>query len=80
MMRHEAALIVTSAVAVGTVAALPSLIGMSYAIRHSVLPTVPPLTFAGIVIAAAAIAWPAVMLPTRLALRAPAAEAINRPE
>lgn len=80
MMRQEAALIVACAVAVGTAAALPSLIGMSYAIRHSVLPSVPPLVYLGIVVAAAAIAWPAVMLPTRLALRTPAAEAINRPE
>ncbi|NED58036.1 hypothetical protein G3I24_44995, partial [Micromonospora aurantiaca] len=77
---QEAALIVACAVAVGTAAALPSLIGMSYAIRHSVLPSVPPLVYLGIVVAAAAIAWPAVMLPTRLALRTPAAEAINRPE
>ncbi|QKW33328.1 ABC transporter permease [Actinomadura sp. NAK00032] len=80
MMRHEAALIVSCAVVVGTVAALPSLIGMSYAIRHSVIPTVPPLVYLGIVLAAAAIAWPAVMLPTRLALRPPPAEAMASPE
>lgn len=74
MMRQEAALIVVCAVIVGTLAALPSLIGMSYAIRHSVFPAIPPLTYLGIVIAAAAIAWPAVMLPTRLALRPPAVQ------
>ncbi|MEV4897850.1 ABC transporter permease, partial [Nonomuraea sp. NPDC055795] len=80
MMRQEAGLIVLCAVTVGTIAALPSLIGMSYAIRHSVFPSIPPLTYLGIVIAAAVIAWPAVMLPARLALRTPAVEAIAGPE
>ncbi|MEU9703751.1 FtsX-like permease family protein [Streptomyces sp. NPDC047981] len=80
MMRKEAGIIVLSAVVVGTIAALPSLIGMSYAIRHSVFPTVPPLMYLGIVLAAAAIAWPAVMLPARLALRPPAVDAIARTE
>ncbi|MET9343185.1 ABC transporter permease [Nonomuraea sp. NPDC003804] len=76
MMRQEAGIIVICAVVVGTIAALPSLIGISYAIRHSVFPSVPPLIYIGIVIVAAMIAWPAVMLPTRLALRPPAVEAI----
>ncbi|MFF9850149.1 ABC transporter permease [Streptomyces litmocidini] len=80
MMRQEAGIIVLSAVVVGTIAALPSLIGMSYAIRHSVFPSIPPLLYLGIVAAAAAIAWPAVMLPARLALRPPAVEAIAQPE
>ncbi|MFE2559921.1 ABC transporter permease [Streptomyces sp. NPDC059352] len=80
MMRQEAGIIVVCAVVVGTIAALPSLIGMSYAIRHSVFPSVPPLMYLGIVIAAAVIAWPAVMLPARLALRPPAVEAVSRPE
>ncbi|MEU9853528.1 ABC transporter permease [Streptomyces sp. NPDC047974] len=80
MMRREAGIIVLSAVAVGTLAALPSLIGMSYAIRESVFPSIPPLMYLGIVTAAAAIAWPAVMLPARLALRPPATEAVARPE
>ncbi|MFD1937352.1 FtsX-like permease family protein [Nonomuraea mangrovi] len=80
MMRQETGIIVICAVVVGTIAALPSLIGMSYAIRHSVFPSVPPLIYIGIVIVAAVIAWPAVMLPTRLALRPPAVEAIARPE
>ncbi|MFI6390040.1 ABC transporter permease [Nonomuraea sp. NPDC050540] len=80
MMRQEAALIVVCAVTVGTIAALPSLIGMSYAMRHSVFPSIPPLTYLGIVIAAAVIAWPAVMLPARLALRPPAVEAFAGPE
>ncbi|ACZ87286.1 ABC transporter permease [Streptosporangium roseum] len=80
MMRQEAGLIVLCAVVVGTIAALPSLIGMSYAIRHSVFPSIPPLAYLGIVLAAAVIAWPAVMLPARIALRPPAVEAITRPE
>ncbi|MBD0693805.1 lipoprotein ABC transporter permease [Streptomyces sp. CBMA123] len=80
MMRQEAAIIVLCAIVVGTIAALPSLIGMSYAIRHSVFPSIPPLIYLGIVVAAAAIAWPAVMLPARLALRPAAVEAIARPE
>jgi putative ABC transport system permease protein len=80
MMRKEAGLIVICAVVVGSLAALPSLIGMSYAIRHSVFPSIPPLTYLGIVLVAALIAWPAVMLPARLALRPPAVEAIARPE
>ncbi|MFI0165620.1 ABC transporter permease [Streptomyces sp. NPDC017095] len=80
MMRQEAGIIVLCAVVVGTLAALPALIGMSYAIRHSVFPSIPPLMYLGIVVAAAVIAWPAVMLPARLALRPPAVEAIARPE
>lgn len=80
MMRKEAGIIVLCAVVVGTIAALPSLIGMSYALRHSVFPSIPPMTYLGIVIAAAVIAWPAVILPARLALRPPAVEAIARPE
>ncbi|MGW4891957.1 FtsX-like permease family protein [Kitasatospora sp. NPDC004240] len=80
MMRQEAGIIVICAVVIGTIAALPSLIGMSYAIRHSLFPSIPPLMYLGIVVTAAAIAWPAVMLPARLALRPPAVEAISRPE
>ncbi|MFE7524168.1 FtsX-like permease family protein [Kitasatospora sp. NPDC057542] len=80
MMRQEAGIIALCAIVVGTIAALPSLIGMSYAIRHSVFPSIPPLMYLGIVTAAVAIAWPAVMLPARLALRPPAVEAISRPE
>ncbi|WP_441249547.1 ABC transporter permease [Kitasatospora sp. McL0602] len=78
MMRQEAGIIVLCAIVVGTVAALPSLVGMSYAIRHTVFPSIPPLTYLGIVVAAALIAWPAVMVPARLALRPPAVEAISR--
>ena len=80
MMRKEAGIIVLSAVVIGTLAALPSLIGMSYAVRQSLVPTIPPLMYLGIVTAAAVIAWPAVMLPARIALRPPAVEAIARTE
>lgn len=80
MMRQEAGLIVICAVVVGTIVTLPALIGMSYAIRRTVFPSIPPLIYLTIVIVAALIAWPAVMVPTRLALRPPAVEAIARPE
>lgn len=80
MMRKEAGIIVLSAIVIGTLAALPSLIGMSYAVRQSLVPTIPPLMYLGIVASAAVIAWPAVMLPARIALRPPAVEAIARTE
>ncbi|GAB2785784.1 ABC transporter permease [Amycolatopsis magusensis] len=69
MMRGEAAVVVVAAVVLGSLAALPPLIGVSLSLTASPLPTVPPLVYLGIVGAAAAFGWGSIAIPARIALR-----------
>ena len=69
MMRVEAALVVSIAVVVGTVIAVPPLIGIAIGISGQPLPTVPPLTYLGIVGLAVAVGMVSIALPTRAAMR-----------
>jgi putative ABC transport system permease protein len=69
MMRGEAAVVVTASVVLGSLAALPPLIGISLSLTASALPTVPPLIYLGIVAAAVAFGWGSIAIPTRIAMR-----------
>jgi len=77
MTRREAVVIVVAAVVLGSLAALPPLVGISLSLTGAALPTVPPLSYLGIVAAAALLGWGAIAIPTRFALR-PAAVAAMR--
>jgi putative ABC transport system permease protein len=69
MMRIEAAIVIAIAVVVGTVAALPPLVGLSIGMTESPVPYVAPLVYAGIVAVTALLGLLAIGIPTRLALR-----------
>jgi putative ABC transport system permease protein len=69
MMRAEAAVVVVAAVVLGSLAALPPLIGLSLSLTSSALPTVPPLVYLGIVAAAVVFGWGSIAIPTRFAMR-----------
>ncbi|MFJ7217685.1 FtsX-like permease family protein [Amycolatopsis sp. NPDC098790] len=77
MTRGEAAVVVVAAIVLGSLAALPPLVGISLGLTGTALPTVPPLVHAGILAAAAVVGWGAIAIPTRFALR-PAAVAAMR--
>jgi len=77
MMRGEAGIVVVAAVVLGSLAALPPLVGTSLGLTGTALPAVPPLTYLGIIATAALIGWGAIAIPTRFALR-PAAVAAMR--
>ncbi|NBH02348.1 ABC transporter permease, partial [Amycolatopsis sp. SID8362] len=77
MARGEAAVVVVAAIVLGSLAALPPLVGISLGLTGTAMPTVPPLVYAGIVAAAALVGWGAIAVPTRFALR-PAAVAAMR--
>ncbi len=70
MMRIEALLVVGMAAVVGTLAAIPALIGVSIGLTESPLPSVPPLVYVGIVGTTSLLGLLAIGIPTRLALRA----------
>jgi putative ABC transport system permease protein len=69
MMRGEAAVVVVAAVVLGSLAALPPLIGISLSLTSSALPTVPPLIYLAIVVAAVVFGWGSIAIPTRIAMR-----------
>lgn len=77
MMRREAKIIVVAAVLIGTLASIPSLIGISVAATRSPVPSISPLAYAGIVTAAVLVAWPAIMISARVAMRPEPVEAIG---
>jgi putative ABC transport system permease protein len=77
MTRREAVIVVVAAVVLGSLAALPPLVGISLSLTGTALPAVPPLIYLGIVAAAALVGWGAIAIPTRFALR-PAAVAAMR--
>ncbi|GAA3398906.1 ABC transporter permease [Cryptosporangium minutisporangium] len=77
MMRGETRIIVVAAVLLGTLAAIPSLIGTSLGLTRTVLPSVPPLTYLGIVAVAALLGRAAVMTSARIAMRAQPVDAIG---
>ncbi|WP_410672173.1 FtsX-like permease family protein [Amycolatopsis sp. cmx-4-68] len=77
MTRREAVIVVVAAVVLGSLAALPPLVGLSLSLTGTALPAVPPGIYLGIVAAAALVGWGAIAIPTRFALR-PAAVAAMR--
>ncbi|WP_245641889.1 ABC transporter permease [Nonomuraea candida] len=77
MMRGEARIITVSAVLIGTLAALPALVGISIAVNRWPVPSIPPLAYAGIVAAAVLVAWPSIMISARVAMRQRPVEVIG---
>ncbi|MFF5229769.1 FtsX-like permease family protein [Dactylosporangium sp. NPDC000521] len=77
MMRGETRIVVVAAVAFGTLAVLPSLAGTSLALTGTLIPSVPPLMYGGIVAVAALLGWAAVMTSTRVAMRPAPVDAIG---
>jgi putative ABC transport system permease protein len=69
MMRRETLILVTAAVIVGSLIALPPLIGVSAGMTRHLLPSVPPLEYLAIVAAVTALGWFSIMIPARLAMR-----------
>lgn len=77
MMRAEASVIVLASILIGTLAAVPPLIGISIGLTESPIPSAPPLDYLGIIGAAALLGWAAVMIPARLAMRSRPVDAIG---
>ncbi|GIJ56767.1 FtsX-like permease family protein [Virgisporangium aurantiacum] len=77
MMRSEARIIVVAAVLIGTLAAVPSLVGTSIGLTRTLIPSVPPLAYLGIVAVAALLGRAAVMASTRIAMRQEPVDAIG---
>lgn len=70
MTRIEACIVVCIALVVGSLAALPPLVGVSLGMTESPFPTVAPLTYLAIAGVTAVMGLLAIGIPTRLALRA----------
>lgn len=77
MMRIESLVVVGVAAVVGTLAAIPPLIGLSIGLTESALPSVPPLVFAAIIAVTTTLGMLAIGVPTRVALRARPVEALG---
>ncbi|MBS2548652.1 FtsX-like permease family protein [Catenulispora sp. NL8] len=77
MMRTETLMVVLIAVAVGTLVPMLPLTMVSLGLTGSPVPSIPPLLYLAIVAATSALAAAAVLIPTRLALRARPIEAIG---
>jgi len=77
MARWEAALIVTIGLGVGLAIAAAALLPLSDALTGSILPYVPPGPLAAILGVSALLAFVALALPTRRALRTPPVSALG---
>jgi putative ABC transport system permease protein len=77
MMRTEALLVVGIATVLGTLAAIPPLVGISLGLTESPIPSVSAGVYAAIIGATAALGLLAVGVPTRVALRAHPVDAIG---
>ena len=77
MMRVEAAIVVLTAVAVGLLAALPPLVGVSLGLTESPIPSVSITALAGIVVVTGLLGWFSIMVPTRVVMRARPVDAIG---
>jgi putative ABC transport system permease protein len=80
MARWEAALIVAIGLGVGLAIAATALLPLSHALTGTLTPTVPLGQLAAILGASALLAWAALTLPTRRALREPAITAVGSAE
>ena len=77
MVRGEMTIVVVAAVVLGSLAALPPLLGVSLSLTGSPLPTVPPLVYLAIVAVTLVLGWASMALPARTALRPSAVAAIG---
>lgn len=69
MMRGEAVIVIVAAIGLGTLAAIPPLVGISVGLTGSPVPVVPPLAYLGIVAGSALLGWSCLTIPARLAMR-----------
>jgi putative ABC transport system permease protein len=69
MMRREAGVVVVASVVLGSLAAVPPLLGVSVSLTGSPVPTVPLPLYLAIVGVAAVLGWASIAIPTRFALR-----------
>jgi putative ABC transport system permease protein len=77
MMRGEAGIVIVASVVLGSLAALPPLIGISVSLTGTALPTVPPLAYLGIVAVAVVLGWGSTAFPTRSAMRPAPIDALS---
>jgi putative ABC transport system permease protein len=77
MMRRETFTLVAAAVIVGSLIALPPLIGVSAGMTRHLVPSVPPLEYLAIVAVVTALGWFSIMIPARLAMRSRTAGVLN---
>jgi ABC-type antimicrobial peptide transport system permease subunit len=77
MMRRETLILVAAAVIVGSLIALPPLIGVSAGVTRHLVPSIPPLEYLAIVAVVAALGWFSIMIPARLAMRSRTAGVLN---
>jgi len=77
MMRRETSILVAAAVIVGSLIALPLLIGVSAGMTRHLVPSVPPLSTLAIVAVVTALGWFSIMIPARLAMRSRTAGVLN---
>jgi putative ABC transport system permease protein len=77
MMRGEARIVIALAIVFGSLAALPPLVGISIGLTGTVLPSIPPLAYLGVIGAATVLAWCSITVATRSALRGKPIEAIS---
>lgn len=77
MTRLEALLVVGVAIVVGTVAAIPPLVGVSLGMTGSPIPSISPLVYLAIIGVTALLGFLAIGVPTRFALRARPVDAIG---
>ncbi|MFL6118879.1 ABC transporter permease, partial [Actinophytocola sp.] len=77
MTRIEAFIVVGIAVVVGSLAAVPPLVGVSIGLTESPLPAIEPLRYLAIVVVTALLGLLAIGIPTRLALRARPVQALG---
>jgi putative ABC transport system permease protein len=80
MMRRETAIITATAVLVGSLAALPPLIGVTMGMTGNLLPTVPPLGCLAIVAVVTVLGGGSIMIPARLAMRSRSAGLLSSRE
>jgi putative ABC transport system permease protein len=77
MMRRETLILVAAAVIVGSLIALPPLIGVSAGMTRHLAPSIPPLEYLAIVAVVTALGWFSIMIPARLAMRSRTAGVLN---
>ncbi|MEV7927726.1 FtsX-like permease family protein [Kitasatospora sp. NPDC088779] len=77
MMRTETLMLILIAVVVGSLVPVVPLMTVSMGLTGSLVPHIPPLLYLAIVAATSALAAAAVLVPTKLALRARPVEAIG---
>lgn len=77
MTRIEACIVVGIALVVGSLAALPPLVGVSIGMTESPVPSIAPLAYATIVVVTAVLGLLAIGIPTRVALRSRPVDALE---